>query len=283
MDQDTFFQAIVFGGIYGVSFFIVYLFARKTSPTSAIQFMVGSWIGLMSFVLMGLGPTSCLFFLILFFASFFIFGQKASGSLQAFFTANKIYKATTPPEQVANFLGSQYYSCSDVTLTSSSDDTVHFNWWQGMTSSLVKAGSAYVNSYTYYLAISFAPNTITESFKQAARAKMDTSGFTFRKRFKHWFVLDTATPIRISELEDGSFVIIWQTYHDVERFSHYIDWLKANLFDKKTSELIEKPANQENTITKTPKSETLPVIPSTRHQHEQAIGQPPKVHAHSRR
>ncbi|GAB4053616.1 hypothetical protein [Spirosoma litoris] len=199
-----------------------------------------------------------------------IFRKKADGNLQAFFTANKIYKATTPPEQVAKFLGSQYYSCADVRLTGPSGENLHFNWWQGMASSLVKAGNAYVNSYTYYLAISFAPNTITEAFKQAARTKMDTSGFTFRQRFKHWFVLDTATPIRISETEDGSFVIIWQTYHDVERFSHYIDWLKTTLFDNKTPESTEK-------------SVAPPVIPSTRHQHEQAIGQPPKVYAHSRR
>ncbi|MVM33098.1 hypothetical protein GO755_23860 [Spirosoma sp. HMF4905] len=287
MDQDTFFQAIVFGGIYGVSFFIVYLFARKTSPTSAWQFTVGSWIGLMAFVLMGSAPASCVFFVVLFFSSFLIFRKTVPNNLQAFFTDNNIYKATTIPEPVSKLLGSQYYSCAEGTLTNPSGETIKFNWWQGMTSSMIKSGNAYVNSYTYYLAISFAPNTITETFRQAARAKMDTSGFTFRQRFKHWFVLDTTTPIRLAEVEDGSFVIIWQTYHDVERFSHYIDWLKANLFDTKTIETVEKisekPIDQENRLTQKTETVITSVIPSSRHQHEQAVGQAPKVSTHSHR
>lgn len=283
MNQDTLFQGIVFGGIYGVSFFIVYLFARKKSPASALQFTIGSWIGLMAFVLIGNGPTSCVFFVVLFFSSFFVFRTKATGSLKDFFAANKIYKATTVPEQVSNLLGTQYYSCAELTLTNPSGEAIQANWWQGRASSLVKAGSAYVNSYSYYLAISFAPNTVSEAFKQAARAKMDTSGFTFRQKFKRWFVLDTKTPIRITETEDGSFVIIWQTYHDVERFSHYIDWLKANLFDTKPVEVVTKPLEEESTSILQPEVVTRPAIPTSRHQHEQALGLAPNVSVHSRR
>lgn len=283
MNQDTLFQAIVFGGLYAVGFFIVYLAGRTKSPKNAIQYSVGSWVGLMAVVLAGDGPSSCVLFVILFLVSFIVFRKKADISLQQFFSVHKIYKATVAPEQVANLLGSQYYSCAEGTLTNALGEEVRFNWWQGMTSSTGMSGNAHVTTFTYYLAISFAPNTISDEFKRVAREKIDTSGFTFRQKFKRFFVLDTFTPIRITETEDGSFVIIWQTYHDVEHFRYYIDWLTANLSGTQKIEPVQTTVEPEPVPILLPETPALPVISSSRQQHEQALGQVPKIYAHSTR
>jgi hypothetical protein len=229
MDQDTISKSIFFGAFYGVVFFLVYLSGRKIAPSLAVWFSVGSWVALMMVMLAESGTTSVLLFIPVVITSFFVFRQKADNSLQEFFAAIKMYKTTVVPEQVSKLLGSQYYFCAEGALTTQSGASVPYNWWQGMTSSTVRSGNATVTSFTYYLAVSFMPKTISEEFKRIAKAKMDTSGFTFRQKFRRWFVLDTETPIRIDETEDGSFVIIWQTYHDVQRFTSYINWLTANL------------------------------------------------------
>ncbi|QDK82763.1 hypothetical protein EXU85_30810 [Spirosoma sp. KCTC 42546] len=283
MNQGTLFQVMVFGALYAVGFFIVYLVGRRKSPRNAIQYSVGSWVGLMAVVLVGDGPSSCVLFVILFLVSFIVFRKKADISLQAFFTANHIYKAATAPEQVSTLLGSQYYSCADVKMTVQTGEEICFNWWQGMTSSTGMSGNAHVTTFTYYLAVSFAPNTISEQFKRVAREKIDTSGFTFRQKFNRFFVLDTVTPIRIAETENGSFVIIWQTYHDVERFRYYIDWLKANLSGTKKLEPVEMPIEREPVPILLPETPSLPVIPSSRQHHEQALGRVPKIYVHSAR
>lgn len=229
MDQDTLSKSLFFGAFYGIVFYLVYRSGRKIAPSQAVWFSVGSWVALMAVMLAESGTTSVVLFIPVVITSFFVFPKKADNSLKEFFTAVKMYKASVVPEQVSKLLGSQYYSCAEGTLTTQSGVSVPYNWWQGMASSTVRSGNATVTSFTYYLAVSFMPKTVSEDFKRIAKAKMDTSGFTFRQKFRRWFVLDTETPIRIAETEDGSFVIIWQTYHDVQRYSSYINWLTANL------------------------------------------------------
>ena len=275
MDQDTLFRAIFFGGLYGVSFVILYVIGRKASPSSALQFSIGGWVAVMLFMLVAGGPGSFLLFFVILISSLFVFRKKADNSFQQFFIDNRIYKAAVTPEQVAKRLGTNYYSCAEGTLTSQSGEDVHFNWWQGMISSMVKSGNAYVNTSTFYLAISFAPNVVSNEFKQVARAKADTSGFTFRQKFKRFFVLDTETPIWIDETEDGSFVIAWQTYHDLQHYAYYLNWLTSTLSGNGKVKPAEKVVTSELAPILTSEIAIHAVVPSSRQKHEQALGQPP--------
>jgi hypothetical protein len=229
MDQDTLFKGLFFAGFYGIAFFLVYLFGRGASPKLAIWYPIGSWIFLMTVVLTGSGTGSALLFFPVLITSLFLFRRQIDNNLQAFFSDNRIYKATTIPEQVSALLGSHFYSCADVTLTTQSGKAVRFNWWQGMTSSTIKTGNSYSTTFNHYLAVSFPLNTVNEAFKRAARAKADTSGFTFRQKFRRFFILDTDTPCRIDETQDGSFIIMWQTYQDAKLYAGYLDWLKSTL------------------------------------------------------
>jgi hypothetical protein len=275
MDLDTLYKSIFFGGLYGVTFWLIYRAGRKTAPKLAIWYSVGSWVALMAIMLIGSGLSSALLFIPAVIVSLFVFRQKADSSLQGFFTANRIYKASVVPEPVSQLLGSTYYSCAEGTLATQSGEEVRYNWWQGLTSSMVMSGKTYITTFNYFLAISFAPSVVSEEFKRVARAKTETSGFTFRQKFRRFFVLDTETPIRVEETPDGSFVIVWQTFHDVQRFSHYVNWLKENLSANKPEVVVDpEPAKTE--------SFPQPVIPSTRTLHESAVGQSPKANAYSR-
>lgn len=290
--MDTLYKSIFFGGLYGITFFLVYLSGRKVAPRQAIYFAVGSWVLLMGIMLIVSGTVSGLLFIPVVLSSLVVFRNKADNTVQQFFTANRIYKAATVPEQVSNLLGTLYYSCAEGTLTTQFGEDVRYNWWQGMTSSMVSTGKAYVTTFSYYLAISFGPGVVSEEFKRIAHAKTDTSGFTFRKKFKRFFVLDTETPIRVVEAPDGSFVIVWQTFHDVERFTYYLNWLTTNRLTNQKLESEAKVADVkpvEQTVTnivsapRQPEVATPPTLPSSRYQHEQALGQTPKVYTRSYR
>ncbi|QIP16939.1 hypothetical protein G8759_32035 [Spirosoma aureum] len=294
MNQDIVYKSIFFGGIYAVFFLMTYLIGRKVSSSLAIRLAVGCWVGLMVIMLIFGSTSSTLLFIPSFIASLFVFRKKEDSSLQQFFSSNQLYKSTVVPEQVSELLGSHYYSCAEGTLTTQSGEVVQYNWWQGMTSSMVSTGKSHFNTFSHYLAISFGPNVVSEEFRRIARAKMDTSGFTFRQKFKRFFVLDTETPIRIEETQDGSFVIIWQTYHDALHFAYYLNWLKTNRLTRAEVKPVEeqvvslekvdsvRPAERDVSSPLTTESTDHPVLHSSRPQHEQALGQPPKLQTRSR-
>jgi hypothetical protein len=292
MNQDIAYKSIFFGGIYAVFFLMTYLVGRKVSSSLAIRVAVGCWVGLMAIMLIFGGTSSALLFIPSFIVSLVVFRKKEDRSLQQFFSSNQIYKATVVPEQVSKLLGSHYYSCAEGTLTTQSGEVVQFNWWQGMTSSMVSTGKAHVTTFSHYLAISFGPNVVSEEFKRIARAKMDTSGLTFRQKFKRFFVLDTETPIRIEETQDSSFVIIWQTYHDATHFAYYVNWLKANQLSKAAVKPIEEQVSSiekmdsvrqaERNVSSPLTTELTGHLQSSRQQHEQALGQTPKLQTRSR-
>lgn len=277
MDQNTVNSSLILGGIYTVYFFIFYLLGRKAAPKRVIRFSVGCWIGLVTIMLFVSGLLSMALFLFLFVVSLIVFPNKVDNSFQLFFSANHIYKATSAPKQVAELLGSRYYSCAEGTLKTASGEDVPFNWWQGLESSMTTTGKSTVTTFTHYLAVSFAPNVISESFKQIAWAKADTSGFPFRQRFKRWFVLDTDTPILVKETPDGSFVIVWQTYQNVLQYTKYLNWLKESLLS------ISVPVSSDPIASLPPESVShQPVIPSSWDQHQQALGLAPKMYSLNR-
>ena len=277
MDQNTVNSDFILGGIYAVYFFIFYLLGRKAAPKRVLRFSLGCWVGLVTIMLFVSGLLSMALFLFLFVVSLIVFPSKVDNSLQLFFSANHIYKATSAPRQVAELLGSRYYSCAEGTLKTALGEDVPFNWWQGLESSMTTAGKSTVTTFTHFLAVSFAPNVISEQFKQIARAKADTSGFAFRKRFKHWFVLDTDTPILVKEIPDGSFVIVWQTYQHVQEYTKYLNWLKESLLS------ISVPVSGDpiSSLSSEPTS-CQRVIPASLGHPQQALGIAPKTHSLNR-
>lgn len=278
MEADLLYKSLFFGGIYGLAFFLIYRFGRKAAPSRALWLSVGSWFFLMVVMLTVDGASSIFLSFPTFFTALLLLRRTVESreisTLQAFFTDNRIYKADTIPEQVSTLLGSVYYSCAIGTVTTESGAEINYNWWEGMTSSMISTGKANITTYTYYLAVSFAPNRINDEFKRIARAKADTSGLSFKQKFKRLFVLDTETPVRIEETVDGSFVIIWQTNHDVRHFAYYVNWLKTSLSE--STKKIQTTMTAQTDPVSIPESSLRPKLESTKEQHESALGQAPK-------
>ena len=229
MNEDFFYKSLFFGVSYGLIFFLVYLVGRNSASSFALRSTVGSWVGLMMIMWLAGGIISGLLFIPTVIVLLFACRKKATNELKLFFEDNHIYKATIIPEQISALLGSHFYSCAEGTVTTQSGEAVVFNWWQGMTTSTVSTGTSRSTTYNHFLAVSFAPNTVSIEFKQLARDKADLSALTFRQKFKRFFVLDTERPCRIEETQDGSFIIMWQTYQVSQLYTSYLTWLKENL------------------------------------------------------
>ncbi|GAB4029852.1 hypothetical protein [Spirosoma gilvum] len=245
MNQDILYKSLFFGASYALIFFLVYRVGRKSSPALARRVAISSWVFLMGTMWLLGGSASSLLFIPLVISTLFVFRKKVDSGLQQFFQDNHIYKATTIPEQISKLLGNHFYSCAESTMTTRSGDKVQFNWWQGMTSSTVQTGNSRTTTFSHYVVISFAPNVVSDEFKQIARAKADLSSLTFRQKFRRFFILDTERPCRIDDAPDGSFLIMWQTYQTAQQYAYYLNWLKENLSVKAKTVVkpVDKPAN----------------------------------------
>ncbi|WP_428658063.1 hypothetical protein [Runella sp.] len=229
MNQDFFYKNLFFGGFYGVVFFLIYLFGRKAAPKLAIWLPVACWAGLMLIMLTLSGTNSFALLIPVMIILLFVFRKRIDEQFQPFFQENRIYKSNHIPESVLKLLGERNWSCAQGTLTLQTGESLNYYWWQGWTTSTVHTGKSTVTSSNHYLAVSFGPSDVTEEFKKLAKAAMDTSHFTFKQRFKRFFVLDTDTPYLATEAADGSFVIAWNTHQDIEHYTKRLHWLKQNV------------------------------------------------------
>jgi hypothetical protein len=229
MNQDFLYKNLFFGGFYAVAFGLVYLFGRKASPKRAIWLPLSCWAGLMLIMWMGSGTTSFALLVPAMIVLLYVFRKRIEESFQPFFQENHIYKSTNVPASVLELLGNRNWSCAEGTFSTEPGETAHFYWWQGWLTSTAYSGKSQITTFNHFLAISFAPNTVDEHFKQIAKSAMDTSRFTFKQRLKRFFVLDTDTPYLATEAADGSFVVAWNTHQDIEHYSKRLHWLKQNL------------------------------------------------------
>ncbi|GAB3951294.1 hypothetical protein GCM10028805_31130 [Spirosoma harenae] len=249
MNQDLLYKCIFFGGSYAITFFLVYLAGRRASRTLAIRLSLGSWIVLMTIMVLFGGTISGLVFIPTVIALLVVFRKKVDKSLDKFFPDNHIYKAISPPDEVAKVLGSAFYSCAETKIKTVKGDEVPIHWWQGMTSSTVSTGNTRTTTFNHFLAISFAPNVVSDEFRQVVYAKADLSKLTFKQKFRRFFRLDTERPCRIEETLDGSFIVMWQTYQTAECYTYYLNFLKENLSMKPKAKPVQ--SDKLETATKT--------------------------------
>lgn len=229
MNQDFFYKNLFFGGFYAVTFGLVYLFGRKAGSQLAVWLPLACWAGLMLILLTGSGTTSFALLVPVMIVLIYVFRKRIDASFQPFFKENNIYKSANVPASVLELLGNRNWSCAEGTFITEMGEPAHYYWWQGWNKSTTYANNTQLTAYSHFLALSFAPNTVDEHFKQVAKSTMDTSRLTFKQRFKRFFVLDTDTPYLATETADGSFVVAWNTHQDVEHYTKRLTWLKKNL------------------------------------------------------
>ncbi len=218
-----------FGGFYGVALGMMYLLGRKAFPKAAIWLPVACWIVLMLITIIVDGTTSVIFLVPMLPVLLFVFRKRVEEPFQPFFQENSIFKSNNVPASVLELLGNRNWSCAQGILTLPTGESLSYYWWQGWTTSTIHTGKSTLTHFNHYLAVSFGPNDVTEEFRQLAKAATDTSHFSFKQKFKRFFVLDTDTPYLAANAADNSFVIAWNTVQDVEHYAKRLQWLKQNV------------------------------------------------------
>jgi len=84
-------------------------------------------------------------------------------------------------------------------------------------------------SYEYYLAIFFAPNSVSDDFMRKAIQLADKSNASVMQKIKDQFAPDTHYPFRAEKMPDGTFLIGWRMLKRRELYESKIEWLKNNL------------------------------------------------------
>ena len=139
-----------------------------------------------------------------------------------------MFSVDAPPKSVIEAIGVPRPLCLQGSVSSASGSVVPFHWWEWTRSSLHSTGTGVQGSISCFLAISFAPNTVTKDFEQKALAQKDAKR-SLLKMIKDIYALDTDRPIRIESLPDGTFVIFWQVVQRPKVMENKIAWLKNNL------------------------------------------------------
>ena len=130
------------------------------------------------------------------------------------------------PDNVRQLIGALNVVCRRGSIKLSVDREFRFLWWEWFTSSTTHSGNSSQTTISPFLAISFAPNTVSDEFKQMAMSELEGNrGFSFKKAVGY----DTSTPIRVETLADGTFVIFWRVLHRPHIMEHKIAWLTKNL------------------------------------------------------
>ena len=172
------------------------------------------------------GLLAIAFFIILLFFQ----RRQIDNEMTEFYKENSLYTSENCPPNVRESLGaSENLYCYPANLITAKGGKIGFFWWEWFVKSTAVINRVPSASFDYYLAVSFAPNTVSREFTELAIRAADKSGDDFAQKAKDFFVLDTETPYRAEILADGSFVICWRVLKRRDIYDAKINWLKNNL------------------------------------------------------
>ena len=157
-----------------------------------------------------------------------LWSRRSRKGVREFYAKYGMFSADDPPKNVLDAIGVAKPLCLHGSVSSISGSVVPFHWWEWTRSSLHSTGTGVQGSISCFLAISFAPDTVSKEFQQKAIAQKEAKRSVL-KIFKDIYALDTDKPIRIEKLADGTFVIFWQVVQRPKVMEDKIAWLKTNL------------------------------------------------------
>ncbi len=167
-----------------------------------------------------------------FIALLFLRRRKIENEMADFYKTHSLYVAKDEPPNVRESLdaGSDNLYCCRTNLTTATGSNIEFCWWEWYLKSNTTINGAPSVSFTHYLAVSFAPHSVSEEFMREAIDWADKSGDDVSQKAKDFFITNTETPYRAEMLADGTLIICWRTV--IKRREVYeakIEWLKNNL------------------------------------------------------
>lgn len=221
---------VLVGGFGILPFIILYRSANRIAPNLTTAFFI---LFLILFALLwtpvGKNGVFCLP-IPLFIVLLFLVQRERRKGLQEWFVKHKFFGLNEKPKEILEMLGEEKnWGCSKTDLfvnrkafpvilwLGSKATTVHYH--SGGTSHRSSAPD-------YYVAVSFEPNTVNESFMKEVEAA-NLSHLPFWKRFFHFNYGER--PYMTARINDGSFVVAWMCLHVASTLDARLDWLKENL------------------------------------------------------
>lgn len=155
-----------------------------------------------------------------------LWSRRSRQGVLKFYEKYSLEIADDGPTNVRELIGVPNVVCRRGSIKLDLGDEIRFHWWEWHISSTITTGNTRSTTIECFLAISFAPDSVGEDFKEAAIAEcVAGEGFTLQKAISY----DTNTPFRVETLDDGTFVIFWRVLQRPQIMEHKIEWLKMNL------------------------------------------------------
>ena len=165
-----------------------------------------------------------------FIALLFVRRKKIEKDMSGFYQEQSLFTTEDMPPTVRESLGaSENLYCCQSNLTTVTGANIEFWWWEWNIKSNTMVNNVSSVSYAYYLAVSFAPNTVSDEFVQKALQWANKDNRDFGQKFKDFFVLNTQIPYRAEKLADGSLIICWRILKRRDNYNTKIVWLKNNI------------------------------------------------------
>ncbi|MFT3745531.1 MAG: hypothetical protein QM785_14715 [Pyrinomonadaceae bacterium] len=155
-----------------------------------------------------------------------LWSRKSRQGVAKIYEKYSLQPATDGPENVRQLIGSPKLFCRRGSIKLAFDNEVSFYWWEWFISSTTTTGTTRSTTIECFLAISFAPKSVGEDFKNAAFSEYEKGkAFSLKKAVGY----ETSLPYRVETLDDGTFVIFWRVLQRPHIMEHKIAWLKKNL------------------------------------------------------
>lgn len=159
----------------------------------------------------------------LFIVFLFRLRKKRMDDLRKFYDENQIYSIEKFPDIIRDALGNGYWRGAKGSLVIE-HKPFEFYWMEGSIETFMTINNSTQAHRIPYLSIIFPPKTVSEDFMEAAYRSMKSAS-----KFKDFFILNTTVPIRIENLADGSFLMMWKVFYKAEIYQQKLDWLQTNL------------------------------------------------------
>jgi len=170
----------------------------------------------------------------------FLRRKRVENDMTLFYQAHSLYRTENEPPNVRENLdaASDNLFCCRANLKNVKGENVEFCWWEWYLKSNTMINGVPSVSFAHYLAVTFAPNSVSDDFIKKALLLADQSADSAAQKVKDFFVADTQNPYRAEILMDGTLIICWQVAKRRDVYEAKIEWLKSNVSPPSVPKLV---------------------------------------------
>ncbi len=227
--NDLSFKILTFTIINVLMFGAVYLYGYRYHPKLALWLCVATAVVMM--IACYYSGAFLLFSLVFCMAYLFILKKPdQTTAFKTLYAKHHVFTSKKISAAALEILGDKNWHFAEASVIGITGKTNQYLFWQGYLKSTVSSGQ-YTRStvYTHYIAFIFPPGSVSNAFKQVAKASADKSGYTRWDKFKFFFKHDTEKPNLVTVAPDGTLIMQFLTLQDAEHYARRFDWIKENI------------------------------------------------------